>query len=255
MTLLLALAACTFSPGAEGFTTIEEASLSGRLDVEDASWVTDLGAVVTLETATLSLGDLSMQALSGGAVDFDPANPPEGYTLCHGGHCHTTDGDLVDYVDIIQELSGGQASFEEVAAFEGEHVLDLLSDEALPLSTSTPHLPITEITRVEGAWLEPGLLLEGTVGDGDESVPLTITLTPEVALAGGLSLPVDRAQAARVAVDLSVELPATLLDGVDLLALAGEDGVWLDDPEDPALIAITEKLLATELAGDADPLE
>ena len=34
MTLLLALAACTFSPGAEGFTTIEEASLSGRLEID-----------------------------------------------------------------------------------------------------------------------------------------------------------------------------------------------------------------------------
>lgn len=253
MSLLLALAACTFSPGAEGFTTIEDATLSARVDAEGGAWVTDLGVPVRLERAELALGDLSMQALSGGAVDFDPANPPEGYSLCHGGHCHRDDGALIDYVDIIQELSGGQASFEEVAAFEGEHIVDLLSDEALSLSTSTPHLPIADITRIEGAWLNPGLVLEGTVGE--EALPFYLELTPMTALSGGLSLPVDRAQAAQVTVDLSVELPATLLDGVDLLALAEEDGVWLTDPDDPVLIGVTEIVLATELAGDADPVE
>lgn len=37
---------------------------------------------------------------AGGDVPFDPANPPPGFSLCHGGHCHADDGRLVPYEEI-----------------------------------------------------------------------------------------------------------------------------------------------------------
>ena len=36
---------------------------------------------------------------------FDPQNPPPGYGLCHNGHCHNEDNELIDYEDIQEELN------------------------------------------------------------------------------------------------------------------------------------------------------
>ena len=72
------------------------------------------GYELELVSLELELGALRVDlAPEGtGAVDFDPANPPAGYSLCHNGHCHADDGRLVDYEDIALELStaGGVAS-------------------------------------------------------------------------------------------------------------------------------------------------
>ena len=39
-------------------------------------------------TLTLIVGALHLDELQGASdVNFDPANPPEGYGLCHGDHC------------------------------------------------------------------------------------------------------------------------------------------------------------------------
>ena len=35
--------------------------------------------------------------------------PPPGYSLCHGGHCHTTDGGIESYEEIEAKLAGGGA--------------------------------------------------------------------------------------------------------------------------------------------------
>jgi len=58
-------------------------------------------------------------------VNFDPADPPEGYSLCHNGHCHADSGELVDYEDISAELAGGQTSAGGVVqAIDSEVGLD-----------------------------------------------------------------------------------------------------------------------------------
>ncbi|MNS53348.1 hypothetical protein D3C72_861010 [compost metagenome] len=49
-------------------------------------------------------------AQAAGSATFDPANPPPGYSLCHGGHCHRDDGALVDYADIPVGTGAAPAS-------------------------------------------------------------------------------------------------------------------------------------------------
>jgi hypothetical protein len=37
-------------------------------------------------------------------VEFDPAHPPEGYTRCQGKECHTADGRIVSYAQVMAEI-------------------------------------------------------------------------------------------------------------------------------------------------------
>jgi hypothetical protein len=55
---------------------------------------------VRVDAMSLVLGASGESALG----EFDPANPPEGYGLCHGGHCHADDGRLVSYEEIAAEM-------------------------------------------------------------------------------------------------------------------------------------------------------
>lgn len=111
--------ACGFTEGNPwGLATFE---VSGLLKTEgregaggEASHLktsTDYGVdlqELSLELVTVAIG----VAKKGGAVSFDPAKPPEGYTLCHNGHCHATDGRLVDYEDIEVDVASGSSSGE-----------------------------------------------------------------------------------------------------------------------------------------------
>jgi hypothetical protein len=113
------LTACAWGPG-QGIATLERAELSvnvplptGRLDATGA-WKTNNGALLQLEDNTVTLEGAKLTLLkteagvpSGGGGTFDPTNPPPGYGLCHGGHCHRDDGALIDYADIQAEMTQG----------------------------------------------------------------------------------------------------------------------------------------------------
>jgi len=67
--------------------------------------------LVTLEAVDVTPTALAVsQAAAGATLTFDPADPPEGYSLCHNGHCHADDGRLVAYEEIAAELAGGAAA-------------------------------------------------------------------------------------------------------------------------------------------------
>jgi hypothetical protein len=117
--LALAVAGCAWGPGA-GFATLQKAEVTAALPLESTRrdeqgrWKTDNG--YRLEVAEglvrVYIGPVTLDGpgpatgAPTGAV-FDPANPPPGYSLCHGGHCHRADGALIDYADIQAELSQG----------------------------------------------------------------------------------------------------------------------------------------------------
>src|SRR5688572_29228398 len=118
---LLTLSSCAVGSG-EGFATLEPTARVGYtlLPAREAGGGfqkldTDYQAAVT--AAHLDASDIALQAAgSGGAAggSFDPGNPPPGYGLCHGGHCHRDDGALVAYEDIAAELAGGGAGPQTV---------------------------------------------------------------------------------------------------------------------------------------------
>ncbi|MBM4373379.1 MAG: hypothetical protein FJ098_17105, partial [Deltaproteobacteria bacterium] len=70
---------------------------------------TTLGYGVELHALDVSVDGLTLSMAAGGegAAVFDPADPPEGYSLCHNGHCHAASGALVSYEAIAAELGGG----------------------------------------------------------------------------------------------------------------------------------------------------
>ena len=68
----------------------------GRLD-DEGRLKTSGNYALALDTVEVTFDALTVVLAGAGTADFDPANPPEGYSLCHNGHCHSDAGALVDY--------------------------------------------------------------------------------------------------------------------------------------------------------------
>ncbi|MCB9646591.1 MAG: hypothetical protein H6730_08355 [Deltaproteobacteria bacterium] len=201
----------------------------GRL-ITSASYAVALDApTVTLEAFTLAMAG---EAGASGAV-FDPANPPEGYSLCHNGHCHADDGALVAYEDIQAELdqaSGGGGGFS----------LTVGVDETPTALTATPATLTLEacpgdcaLPRGEVQTVSVGvhqLHLSGRMYDAtsqgrlpSEGRAFTAALEIEQAVDVAFSRAVDRGEPVEVQVAARFTLPASLLDRIEL-------GELLTDP-------------------------
>ena len=111
LAVLLALCAggCTFEAGA-WFATLHPSFRAGyglRADRDaGAGWQRlDNDYQVRFDRALLDLQALALEEPPLSSA-FDPAHPPPGYTTCHSGHCHASDGRLVSYEDIAVEVAG-----------------------------------------------------------------------------------------------------------------------------------------------------
>ena len=118
------LAGCALPPG-EGWQSID---LSVQATFESDGRILDNGRFKTSKNYEIEFSSVELQGLgfslealkaADGLQTFDPQNPPEGYSLCHNGHCHSASGELVDYEDIQAELNqasdaGGLKLFQEL---------------------------------------------------------------------------------------------------------------------------------------------
>ncbi|MEB3329608.1 MAG: hypothetical protein VKQ33_10285 [Candidatus Sericytochromatia bacterium] len=250
-----ALTACAWGPGT-GFATLGEAQLglaaglpAGRLD-EAGRWKTNTGWRVALdaEGLALQLGALGLEGegaaqsrAGGGGGTFDPANPPPGYGLCHGGHCHRDDGALVDYADIQAEMNGQGAvaaptSLLRLAPPAAPQALALGATRALTLATCEPHCHLPQ-TTVSAVALSASLLTAtGAVTPAAGGSPRRFTL--RLPLAGltwraRLASPVSVSVAgpSQLRLEASWALPDTLFDDLPwgaLLAGASDAPVALE---------------------------
>jgi hypothetical protein len=105
--LLVGCAADLGLPWGEVEATIE-AGLEVPSDrLRPQGLATASGYVVQLTSLAVTSASVTFTVDPPGAdSSFDPANPPEGFSLCHNGHCHAADGSLVDY-DIVALSAGG----------------------------------------------------------------------------------------------------------------------------------------------------
>ncbi len=245
--LLVLLTGCTLQPGT-GFATLTDLGLWTGLDpgpgrdLGDGQILSDRRYVVEVEAATLTVEEVALVELVGSTTTFDPANPPEGYSLCHGGHCHRDDGALVDYADIEAELAGEQATFEDVVAVALPHTFDWVAGEqrSAALPAEGVFLPAAEVRRVSvrverlalAGWVSEG---PEDGGLGDAWLPLVIDLAPDQALEGAWDLTLDRDSPETLAVDVVLAEPGTLFDGLDFADLAVDGAVSLQDPDDPGV--------------------
>jgi hypothetical protein len=197
---------------------------------------------VRMVRATLQLDEVALLASSGegGAGSFDPARPPPGYSLCHNGHCHASDGRLVPYAEIEAQLAGGRAAaaLRPIVTFPVEGTLDLLMPSERPLSCK-PSCNLDRATILRASAPLAAVSLEGAVRDGRD--PPRLAETPfrwnlRAGADGGapgplpvveaeLNLPADQKNPPGVTALLRLELAAVLFDGIEFGAVIPVDGV------------------------------
>jgi hypothetical protein len=252
------LAGCTFEDG-EGFATLESATFSARFepgparDAGEGAILTSLGYRVVLSELSLEAGVIELLALQGASdpgAAFDPADPPPGYSLCHGGHCHADDGRLVDYADIEAELAGGAARFEPLVTLPVARRVDVLArpslalDQVLP-SRELPQANVSKLSLEVGALEIAGEVSGGALGAATAS--LVVSLDAGAVIGTGFPLVIDRDEPGAFSLSTALELDATLLDGVELATGVVDSRIAITDPEAPAAIALTSWLLRGSL--------
>jgi hypothetical protein len=249
------MAGCTFVPGT-GFAQLGPESLAivlqpgeGRID-GDGRLKTDLGYRVRFDTLRLAVSDLTFQSAGGtaGPVNatavFDPAKPPAGYSLCHNGHCHRSDGALIDYADIQAEMqSGGAPAFSDTLKVPLPATLDLLplgTKRTLTFCASTCHLDRGDWKRAQ---LGLGTLeASGSVRDGSSEARLgpggerrwTLRLTP-TAMTRRIDVTISRSSPAILSLPTQLSLSDQLFDRIDWSQLPA-DGTTTALESRPALV-------------------
>lgn len=254
---LLLCAGCAWGDG--GPFAVVEAELIAELAVPadrdlGGGWQTlASGYEVRAGELVVAAEELSLIDAGGGPTSFDPANPPPGYSLCHGGHCHADEGGLVPYEEIEAELAGGGAGATEVLIFPlGE--LELIAGVQRPLACEPDcTLPLGHITAAR--MHVTGLRVTGMVRDGRAQpriageVPFLLDLDivsltgDHLDLIGVTDLPADRAHAPAIAMTVALGPTVALFDAVDWAALPE------NEPLDPSAAAadILERLTEANL--------
>ena len=112
--LLLVSTGCDLGPGA-GWTRVESDvhvawEAAGRLD-DKGQLTTSKSYLIDFESLEIEIESIAFETVEGAAeTGFDPGNPPEGYSLCHNGHCHNANDELIPYETIRLEMGGASAS-------------------------------------------------------------------------------------------------------------------------------------------------
>ncbi|MFZ9888224.1 MAG: hypothetical protein ACO3JL_12050 [Myxococcota bacterium] len=215
---------------------------------EDGQFKTARDYALSLEEVTAQFAALRLRLSTGeSAVSFDPRAPPPGYSLCHGGHCHASDGRLVDYAEIESEISGATAPPELPIA---------IVDDALAL-TATP-VPLAFLTCTDGCPLERGaidevsleitsLTVRGRVFDLRTSelarlpvdgLPVLLRLEGPVSPSVPVDIPLDGTEPGAVHLEASYALPGDLFDELlfEELPVDEEGTLLLDERGREALL-------------------
>jgi len=243
--VVLLPAGCAFSPGdpwgrLEASLEVDMVPSPGRQDAS-GRLITALDYRVRIDSMTVQGGELEVLGTSGGGGEattaFDPAHPPEGYTLCHGGHCHTTDGRLVPYEEITGASTGASEQTWQRIPWQQTSVEVPVGGRAtvpLGLCPEDCALPEGSLTRVQVAL--DGVALEGQVFDArtgesrrlpEEGVPFRGTVTGSVQVRTVLSEAVGPGHPLRVPLAVTLSIPESLLDRVDFASLP-QDGDFRD---------------------------
>jgi hypothetical protein len=245
---------CTLDAG-HGFATVESARLSAAFEPGLArdlggATLTDLGYAVSLQSLTLGAEELVLRELAPGAsTSFDPATPPAGYTLCHGGHCHAADGRLVDYADVEAELAGGAAGLRELASLPVGAELDLLVGADVDLTRVEPSPELPEATIRELGLRVASFSARGSVSGGAllEPAPLSVDLAFGAELEGSTQIDVSRDGPETLRLLVTLTLDGALFDGLEFATLAGDGSIALSDVDSPAAAILAGSLLRSEL--------
>jgi len=219
--LTLAASACTFDDGT-GFATLESASLSARFEpgAREAGTntvLTDLAYQVSLSKFVLRVERLRLEERLDAPVNgsLDP-----------------------------------EQSFETVAELPIEQEIDLLADPLLPLDRVEPSRELPHTTLARAALALSALSIAGTAAGGTLSAPLSFELEVSAlgSLSQGLDFGVDRDAPEALALSAELTTDGKLFDGIDFASLAGARPLRLSDPNDAAVIAVAQEVLASSFS-------
>ncbi|TNF34313.1 MAG: hypothetical protein EP329_07380 [Deltaproteobacteria bacterium] len=227
--------ACAFADG-DPWGRLE-LDLAARVDasadrVEDGAIKTARDYLVRLDAVEVEVEHVVVrQRAAGAAAAFDPADPPEGYSLCHNGHCHSADGRLVSYEDIAAEVAGAGAGSGPSVTLEA-----LEGAVTLPVAPATlgasSQVPLDEcpggctFARGDLDTLEVALIevrVTGVVHDrltGDSArLPAAgrrfDVVLPASVVTASLDGAFDKGEPVGLRLSVTVEVPASLFDGPD----------------------------------------
>lgn len=191
---------------------------------------------VEVDSFELELGAMSLLAGTGAALGFDPASPPEGYTLCHNGHCHTDDGRVVSYDEIARELAGEGVDAAVLARWSpeaGAHDVALGSRGEVPLGGCEGRGCAIEAPTATGvASLEVNnVRIAGRVFDArtgasarlpEEGVEFTVS-AGSIGVAQAIAARFGPSERLGLELAATLSVPAGLFDEVDFAAGEGLD--------------------------------
>jgi hypothetical protein len=211
--LLVLAAGCTFHDGDHFLTldgTVSASFGTADRDAGDGWQRTNTELEVKLEEFRVEASTLELVTTGGGALGFDPAHPPPGYTLCHGGHCHADDGSLVPYDEVEAGLGGDDGPTTALSVPLGVLPHAIAGHVDLPQPPGRVRVTVTR------------LVLRGVVRDRlapprfDGERPFALDLAPAATVTGDVDLPAPEAT-------LTVALPlgGALFDDLDFDACAG----------------------------------
>ena len=220
----VSLTGCALPPG-EGWNSIELQvdavfKTDGRIQ-DNGRFKTSKNYEITFESVELLGLGFSLDALAAasGLQTFDPQNPPDGYSLCHNGHCHAASGELVDYEDIqaeLNEASGASALrlFQELRTpiqFQSFASQPFMSLELGPCNDTYQVCDIGRDNQLTGITFEPSRIV------------LTFTVFhPEYLPEEGLPVAQDLVFDTPLALTLNTDAPSTML----AIELAFEKAIW-----------------------------
>lgn len=230
---LAGLAGCTFADGdpwGEGDVTVTarfEVPAARRTEAGELRTSQDYA--VRVDTLRLVFGAVTATVSEeGAAAGFDPAHPPEGFTLCHNGHCHGPEGKLFDYAEVAALLAGdGEADSAPALA------ADVGGPDGVELSDGTPvSVPVAGCpcdlprgTLAAARLSVTALHVEGVVRDlrpvsrlGAETRPVALDIPLDVTFSAPLDEAIGRGEPVPVGLDVQLSLTAKVLDAVDFAA-------------------------------------
>lgn len=230
--LTMSLAGACVDPGLPW--GLFEATIDARFDPpadrldDEGRLNTSADYTLALEPVAVTFDALTLVLAGAGAEDFDPANPPEGYSLCHNGHCHSASGALVDYEDIALEMAGGSAGTRVTLALDGEPRtlgVDPVSVGVLPCDPSPCGLPRGEMAGLELVVTEitvSGTAFDRRTGDAarlpEEGAAFEATVQIPQPIVYQVEGSIGQGEPVGVRVALDFALPPELFDDIEFAA-------------------------------------
>lgn len=210
---LALLVGCAFDDGEPWGALGVELTASAPLAFRTAQ-----GVSVELDAVELTVDAVEIYPGAASAQDFDPANPPEGCTLCHGDHCHCGDA-LVSYAELAARGAGDTPPIVTLTAPDAAALDD--TPESIPLSGCAPTCDMPRATVTRARVTLTALSVRGHANDD----PIDLTVALDAAVDTLVEIPFDRDHDPSAQLALALRLPPELLDGIEWDPMPSPDAI------------------------------